>query len=416
MRCNVCYMVLLTLLACGPSKSGMDSVTGVTPRDTRDTRDTGDSDPHDTGSRDPIGGPVEDLRLPRECDPTTLDKEAALELVIDGIAGPCEVEWFVSVLDELDSTGHEGPWLEQMWVMESDDAFTMDVGASTAIDGYAAVPEAVLGPDGRTYLYYVDGDLEKGREIARAGSTWFRDHGLIGYGAINAMVSDDGLHFEPLDDFAIRGAVRGMLADPDVIQLPDGTWRMYYVGMPANDMGESGELGEYVPFQAFYADSDDLVTWQQLGVAAEGPNADPSVTCGDDGSCLMAASGVDWGASTDGGTTFSFGAVGEPSGFAPEFVRLEDGRLRMLYNSKDLGSAIESWISEDGGATWTAEGEAVSICLAEALSVIEKPEGGYRIYYHYWRDGLSGSDIGDHAGETGYPDPCDEVEDPRAAR
>lgn len=406
MNRNVCYTLSL-LSACAPPKAHPVPDTGQPPADTGPP-------PADTSGPDPLpGGPLALEDAPLDCDLEALDKVHALERIIDGLSSPCEIAWYISVLDALDSTGHEGPWLEQMWVMESDDARTFDVAASTAIPAYGAVPEAVVGPDGRTYLYYVDGDLEMGREVARSRSTWFRDHGLMGYGSLNAMVSDDGISFEPLPDFAVRGAVRGMLADPDVIALPDGRYRMYYVGMPAADLGESGVLDEHVPFQAFYAESADLITWGQVGVAAEGPNADPTVTCDAAGACWMASSGVDWGSSTDGGASFSFGAVGDPDGFAPEFVRLEDGRLRLLYNSKDLGSSVNSWISEDDGATWTEEGEAISICLAEALSLVPRPGGGWRVYYHYWRDGLSGSDIGDHAGETGYPDPCDEVEDPR---
>ncbi len=360
-------------------------------------------DPADTGAAQELGG---------TCDFGALNKQEALQRIIDGLSNDCEVEWYISVLDSLAREPHEGPWFEDLWVMESADGKTFDVGASTYI-GMGAVPEAVIDADGLTWLFYVEGDLERARMNARNRSTWFRDHGLTGYGSFDAMVSEDGLNFEPVLDFKIEGLVRGMVADPDIIALPDGRWRMYYVGLPVTDLDETGVLGAVVPQTAYYAESEDLVTWEQVGVAAAGPDADPTVRCFDDGRCILVSTGLDWGTSWDGGESFDFNPLDEPAGFAPELVPLPDGSLRLVYNSKVVGGAIDALISEDDGYSWTNEGELISMCLVEAMSFVEKPEGGFRVYYHYWQHGWSGSDFGESAGDPDYPDPCDEVDDPR---
>lgn len=347
------------------------------------------------------------------CDFSELNKIEALERIFDGFSSDCEVEWYISVLDSLEEEPHEGPWFEDLWMMESADGSTFDVGASVFIRSGGAVPEAVLGPDGKTYLFYVEGDLDRARQNARDRSLWFRDHGLPGYGAFDAMVSDDGVNFSPLVDFRVEGIVRGMVADPDVIALADGTYRMYYVGLPVSDLDETGVLGAITPRTAYYAESEDLVNWVQVGVAATGPDADPTVQCFDGARCILVSTGLDWGTSIDRGLTFTFDDMNDPPGFAPELVPLPDGTLRLVYNTKVLGGAIDSLVSSDEGLSWSYDGELVSMCLVEALSYVEQPSGGFRVYYHYWQNGWSGSDFGDHAGDPDYPDPCDEVEDPR---
>ena len=394
-------MLLLLALAChDPAAKPADSASPP------------DSAPADDSAPPSDSAPPDDSDTGAPCDPDALDKIMALEHILDGLSTDCEIAWYISTLDALETERHEGPWFEELWVMDSADGQSFDVAGSTWIQT-GAVPDAVYGPDGRIYLYYLEGDLEHGREVARTRSTWFRDHGLAGFGALNALVSDDGLRFEPLDGFGVEGLVRGMVADPDVITLPDGRLRMYYVGLPTVLMDETGTLGESTPRQAFYAESDDGVTWRQVGVAADGPGADPTVICFDDTTCQMVSTGLDFGTSTDGGASFAFTDADDPPGFAPEWVTLPDGRQQVLYNSLELTSPLDAMITADQGATWTYDKALVEGCLVEALSLLPKPEGGFFVYYHYWQDGLSGSDFGDHAADTAWVDPCDAVEDPR---
>lgn len=337
------------------------------------------------------------------CDPE-LDIVAALENVIDGAASACELSLYLATLDQRESGA--GPWYENLYVTWSQDSRYFDPAAATPIRTSAAVPDAIRGPDGRVYLFFGEGDLDLGRSVAASGSTWFRTHGLLGYGALQLAVSDDGYTFETVEEFEVQDIVRGMVVDPDVVRLPDGRWRLYYVGSSVPEMLAPGAWDDGMPHRLFYAESDDLVHWTQVGEAVEGPNADPTVYCADTTTCMVASTGLDWSFSTDGGATFAFESRGDPWGFAPELLDLGDGFVRLYYNSKHPGGAVLSALSTDGGTTWLDEGERVEARQAEALSVIADDDVGWLVYFHYWQDGYDGDswnddlDTGDTGGDT----------------
>ncbi len=337
------------------------------------------------------------LDSPAQGCPTGLqDPAPALEAVIDGRADACQRALYLEILD--DRAPGEGPWFEDLFVAPSADGATFALDQAVKIFTSAAVPEVHRGPDGRYYLFYGDGDLAHARRVAESGSDWFRTHGLSGFGALRLATSDDGLTFTVEEDFAVQGIVRGMVVDPDVIALPDGRYRMYYVGVPVPDLLGPDTWADGAPHDVWYAESDDLIRWRQIGRAAQGPNADPSVFCVG-ARCRMASTGIDWSQSEDGGVSFTFNRRGEPWGFAPEFLRLPDGRLRMFYNSKRPGGALESWISGDDGESWSSEGMRVGPRKVEAVSLAQAPDGvGWLVYYHYWREGISGDTWGQGVG------------------
>lgn len=323
-----------------------------------------------------------------DCDLATVPGPIALENVISGTASDCEVAFYLDMLDERGE--NEGPWFEDMFVTHTADALSIDVEAATPLMTSAAVPEIVRGDDGRYYLFYGEGDLDLGRQVAASGSDWFSTHGLIGYGALGLAVSDDGVTFEPVEEFEVVEIVRGMVVDPDVVRLPDGSYRMYYVGVPVPELVEADAWADGAAHTIFSATSADLIHWVQEGEAVTGPNADPSVFCFSADNCIMASTGIDWSASADGGQTFAFTASEEPFGFAPEFFLLPDGGLRMFYNSRTSGGALMSMLSYDGGQHWTDEGERVGVQQVEAVSLAPAPQGGWLVYYHYWQEGYSG--------------------------
>lgn len=335
----------------------------------------------------------------------------ALARLFVGEADTCEVAWYLDQLDAIEAD-RAGPWQERLWRTHGD-TDAMDVAGSVALRERAAVPEAVLADDGRTWIFFVEGDLDLAREVASSGSDWFKEHGLIGYGAIDAIVSDDGLNFASVDDFGIGSIVPGFVADPDVIRLPDGRWRMYYVGQRVEELGPMTDTAPISANTVFYAESDDLVRWEQLGEAVSGVPADPSVVCFDATLCQLAGTGLVWGDSTDGGVSFTVRTDPKLGGFAPEFVGTAE-ELGLYFNSTDVGGALELTTSTSAGAYWSEPVEAVGPCLVEAPSFLPDPAGGAWVYYHYYTDGRSGSDFGDHAEDTDYVDPCDAIEDPRA--
>lgn len=313
--------------------------------------------------------------------------QTAYEHIISGETDGCERAYYTSILDER-STG-AGPWLENLFVVYTPDGLDFDFTQRVALYTSGAVPECVRGDDGRYYLFFGEGSLDRAHEIVDTQSDWQINHGLLGWGALDMAVSDDGINFERVDGWGINGLVHGLVVDPDIIRLPDGTWRMYYVATPVPELVQPGAWADGVDHDLYYAESADLITWEQIGLAVVGPNADPTAHC-TDATCIVASTGVDWSTSTDGGATFTFEEGEDPFGFAPKFFDTPDGRLRLYYNSRVKGGALDAWISDDDGATFTEEGQIVADRTVEAVSLCPTDDGGYYMYYHYWADGYSG--------------------------
>jgi hypothetical protein len=298
----------------------------------------------------------------------------------------------------LQSRGpNAGPHHEDIFRGVSPDGFEIDLSGAVRLREHAAVPDAVRGPDGAVRLFFVEGDFARGRAVARDRSPFLASHGLVGYGAIDQLVSRDGLAFQTELAFGVKDLVQGMVVDPVVHRLPDGRWRLYYIGLSVEQLTARDAWADGRDHHVYSAMSTDLLRFDQEGLVVDGPNADPAVWC-DDGAgatdpgwCLMVSTGLDRSTSTDGGRTFSFhGEMGVP-GFAPAFLELPDGRLRLFYNAKESGGPLRSMVSEDRGRSWRPEpGDRVAAYTLEAPSFLARPEGGWWVYYHYWRDGLSG--------------------------
>lgn len=309
------------------------------------------------------------------------------EAVIAGTADACERGYYLKLLDDR-SVG-AGPWLENLYMVYTPDGESFDFTRKIDLYTSAAVPDCVRGDDGRYYLFFGEGSLERAEEIISSSDDWQMTHGLLGWGALDLAVSDDGINFERVEEWGIEGLTRGLVVDPEIHRLPDGTWRMYYIATPVPELVQEGSWADGVDHRLYYAESTDLIHWKQVQEAVYGPNADPAIHCDGD-YCMVVSTGADWSYSTDGGQTFTFYELTDPFGFAPNFFELPDGRLRLYYNSRVKGGALESWISSDGGDTWEEEGERVPVRTVEAVTFCEVDEGGYYMYYHYWEDGYSG--------------------------
>lgn len=334
--------------------------------------------------------------------PTDLNPQAqaaTFTAMMSGTGDECQTAWYLDFLD-VHAEG-AGPWHEDIFVDHTDDARTFDVTDASRQFTEAAVPDVIRGPDDVYYMYFVEGSIELAKEVASSGSDWMRTHGLLGYGAINMATSTDGVNFSKDAAFVIEGITQGMVVDPEVHALPDGTFRLYYIGTPVEDVVLPEAWQDDAPHTLYYAESDDLVHWTQVGVAAEGPNADPSVMCINETDCFLASTGLDWGHSTDGGATFDFEEMDNPAGFAPKFLRLADGAWKMFFNSAAHGGPIDVWLSRDDGETWTPDGVAIDPWTVEALSFWQDPAGGWFVYYHYWQDGYSGDSWGDADEDSG---------------
>jgi hypothetical protein len=309
---------------------------------------------------------------------------ASFEAAIAGTATDCDVQAIAAWADsKKDSTG---PWKQ-------------DVRRATSVDGdnfvaiddvntvaTAGVPEAVIGDDGRTYLFHVNGDLDQLIDIAASGSSWIQTHGIPGLGALGLEVSDDGVTFESVLEFEVEGIIPGMVVDPDVVRAPDGTWRLYYVAMTIHDFFQRYNWEEGERHDVWLAESTDLVHWtQRPDPVIHGPFADPTVHCQDDKYCSMSSFGLDWSSSDDGGELFKYDGTWKVPGFAPEFFVLPDESLRLFYNSKDLGAPLRSFRSFDQRTFVPEEGVRMET-YGEAVTVVPAPDGTWNLYYHTFKD------------------------------
>jgi hypothetical protein len=315
------------------------------------------------------------------CGIDDVDLATLFSDVLAGNADDCELSALSEWTENRATT--IGPWKEDIAVAWSADGLDFDpVEDGTIIEG-AAVPEVVHAFDSY-YLFHVIGNLDYLNDLAANHSTWMVQHGIPGLGALGLAVSGDGLRWSEAPEFSIEGLVQGMVVDPDIRQLPDGTWRMYYVGMAVEEyFNSTWEEGEQ--HSVYSAVSNDLIHWRQEGEVFRGPYADPSVWCLDETNCVMASFGLDWSTSTDGGATFSYGGHWEKDGFAPEFTQTSDGSIRMFYNSKETAAPLRSYISTDG-QTWEPETGTRMDEYGEAVSITEAPDSGYYMYFHTFHD------------------------------
>lgn len=313
--------------------------------------------------------------------------QEVLAAVMDGRATPDHLLAWEALLD--DRAPHAGPQHEEIWLGRSEDGFRIDLDKPRLLRRRAAVPEVVTAPDGRTFLFHVEGDLDRARALALARDPWMRAHGIIGFGAIDLMIGSPSSGFLPEPRFVVHDLTPGMIVDPTVRPLAEGRWRMYYVGLPVSELLAKDAWADGADHTVFTAVSSDLIEWKQEGEAVRGPNADPAVWCDGDW-CVMISTGLDRSVSVDGGRTFTFdGDFGTP-GFAPAFLDLPDGSVRLFYNTKDRGGALRSMLSTDRGRTFRKEpGNRVPSYTLEAPAFQADPAGGWWVYYHYWVEGMS---------------------------
>ncbi len=317
----------------------------------------------------------------RDCEgTTTLD---SMNAVVRGRATQCHKDIYLQLLMERGRS--VGPWIEDLYVLRTRDGIVMDTSEAIMVRSSGAVPE-VIEHDGRVWMFYGEGDLGKAFGLADQDSAWFTTHGLLGFGALDLMVSDDGIHFEPVPEFVIEGLVLGMVVDPDVIRLPDGRFRLYYVGLTIEEVEDPTAWDDDAQHRVYYAESDDLIHWKQVGVAVHGPIADPSVLCIDEHRCRMFSTGLDHSHSSDGGRNFVFDGATKVRGFAPEFLAI-DGQLRQYYNAMIYGGPLMVRASADNGKTWSEPEEVVPAYQAEAPSFVRDPSGdGWLMYFHYYME------------------------------
>jgi hypothetical protein len=329
------------------------------------------------------GAAPDDVGPATVCEGDPVEPEEALERLLGGAARACDREWALHHLD--DRARRNGPWSTDVALGTSTDGLRYAFRERPVVER-AGVPELVRAADGELLLFCISGALDEGRASLEAGWGWEGMIGVPAYGVLQLWTSRDGGATWARDRrLTMEGFEPGMVVDPEVIRLPDGRFRLYLIHLAVRELADRTAWDAGRPHRVIAAESADLRRWTLVGDALRGPFADPTVRCAPDGTCRMLSFGLERGLSRDGGRTFTLEGPWIDDGFAPEFVDLPDGRLRVVYNSRAQGAPLLSQVSADGGATWTREKGRRAEVYAEAPSLIPLPGGGWLVAAHRFR-------------------------------
>jgi hypothetical protein len=253
-----------------------------------------------------------------------------------------------------------GPSFHQVFIATSPDGLTWQTSNQMIID-QASVPEAVRLPDGRWLIYAVNGSA------------------LGGPGMVYAESQDEGRTWT-------CGIVNVPGADPDVVLLPDGRIRIYYVEFPFGpDTPQPGAQTSEPNRVKSAVSSDGKNFTTEEGTRLEGSGyTDPDVILvGDEWFMYVSTGEKAWAARSSDGLNFTLlGLVNETGAVSGSYL-FPDGTLRHYYCGRD---GIQSATSTGGGDIWLTESGAriardPSWKIVCDPSVASDGHGGYWMAY-----------------------------------
>jgi hypothetical protein len=226
-------------------------------------------------------------------------------------------------------TDPSGPYYHQVAIAPTDDGVRL--GPARQVLDHASVPDGVRTSAGDTLVYYVNG-LDGGIHVARI----------------------DGEGATPLGPIVLDGVTNpGGVVDPDATRLPDGRIRLAYL----SGFGPPGASG---PRAMCLADSSDGIRFGVVGPALRLPEndvvTDPSLLRLGDGSWLLAMSRGQQTLMARSGDGLAFATYDTLAfGGVPELAAAPAGRVRLYVCAR----GIESYLSADGGRSWSREATVV---------------------------------------------------------
>jgi hypothetical protein len=253
-----------------------------------------------------------------------------------------------------------GPAFHQVLIAKSSDGLTWQSDNRVIID-QASVPEGLRLADGRLIIYAVDGTLS-------------------GLGLVYAESKDDGKTW-------VCGKINVQGADPDVVMLPDGRIRMYYVAFPFGpNPPVPGSQQANQPNRVKSALSSDGKNFTvEEGVRLEGIQyTDPDVIrIGNDWFMYVSTGPTAWAAQSSDGLAFRLiGKVNETGAVSGSYV-FPNGTLRHYFCGR---SGIMSATSADGKSAWKEEsgmriGQSPNVKIVCDPSILSDGKSGYWMVY-----------------------------------
>jgi hypothetical protein len=205
---------------------------------------------------------------------------------------------------------------------------------------------------------------------------------------IKVAISSNGVNWEEVE-VNISGLPSGMGAvDPDVVPMPDGTYRLYYY---ENPMGKGDPAMISGPHSICVAVSEDGINFSRdREVYAQEWITDPDVIQMGDVWRMFVSRGPTTisTVSYDNGLSFTFERELQLDGAITSTVSVPGG-YRIYYHAPEIPPRIYSAFSADG-VNWVKDpgvrvGAGAPGSLdengAEAATVIRMPDGSYRMYY-----------------------------------
>src|SRR3989339_1215505 len=177
----------------------------------------------------------------------------------------------------------QGPYRDSVWLARSSDGETWSLDDEVLIE-HASVPnitrfETEVGDfeAGTLMIVYVDAT-----QMATGGSGTERTGRYVS--------TDDGVTWEDIGLVTYVGAQDQVPVDPNLVQLQDGTLRMYYYDI-SKGVGDVGSLEQKKQNRFYAADSTDGETFTVVGeVFVENAITDPEVVFYKDSFYLFYAS------------------------------------------------------------------------------------------------------------------------------
>lgn len=249
--------------------------------------------------------------------------------------------------------GQDGPWNHRVMSATSSDGLTW-VKDNRIIADQASVPDAILDKDGNIRVYYVD---------------WYNGH------VISVALSHDGVNWI-YKKVTIQGEVAGSQqgpapVDPDIVLLPDGRYRLYYMYLGNIYSAVSNYGINFVKEEGVRFKGAEGETWMDPDVVNMGNVWRMFVW-----KPVGAASQVISTVSSDG-LSFTKENVLTTVGNISCTIPVEGG-YRMYYVG---GGGISSAFSSDG-VNWAGEGLRLEGVADPA--VIKLPNGTYKMFYKTW--------------------------------
>ncbi len=254
--------------------------------------------------------------------------------------------------------GGHNPFTDQVYYATSRDGLTWSEG--TLLAEKASVPDVIRKSDGTLWAYWVDFTFMTGPNMEQIGI---------------ARSDDDGQSWQRLENAIFTGLGDIVPVDPDVFELHDGRLRMYFYDIAVRQL-------EHPIYSAI---SEDGIRFElEQGVRVWMDNIyDPDVILLPDGSYRMYVNGRDiLSASSLDGLEFTIDeGVRVEQGAVPGSIVMPDGSIRM-YNCVQGISVFES---QDGlnfnllkeGLIRPAAGQRQILCDPSVAEL----EDGYLLVY-----------------------------------